>query len=241
MVHTLPDGTTKYRMVKVFGSLDTGELAARLGSLSVFDRRGDIVWYDDFESATLDWFKKTAGTGAAAELNVTSHFMGSQSLRLTTGNAIGNYIEVQKQFRMPSDYKIGFEAMIDFYEVNETLDFDITLFDGTKKYEAGISFDNSDNSIKYNNSAGNRVALGTMKWSGVGNRHWIPVKLVVDFENKYYVRAIVGEQEFPMSTYAIYSDTDNTVKGFRIILKAYTLVDYNKVINVDNVILTQNE
>ena len=46
MVHTLPDYSTKYRMTNVFGNIDHSELAARLGSPSTFDRRGNIIFMD---------------------------------------------------------------------------------------------------------------------------------------------------------------------------------------------------
>jgi len=32
---------------------DLGELAARLGSNNTWDRRGFILWYDDFEASVL--------------------------------------------------------------------------------------------------------------------------------------------------------------------------------------------
>ncbi|GAH58675.1 unnamed protein product, partial [marine sediment metagenome] len=53
MVHTLPDYSTKYKMTNLFGNLDNSELAARIKPLSMLDRAGHLIWYDDFEADTL--------------------------------------------------------------------------------------------------------------------------------------------------------------------------------------------
>ncbi|GAI49683.1 unnamed protein product, partial [marine sediment metagenome] len=49
---------------EVAGTLaDMGELAARLSSIVEYDRRGDVVYLDDFEEPVLKWSPLAAGAG----------------------------------------------------------------------------------------------------------------------------------------------------------------------------------
>ena len=46
----------QYAVKEVSASIsDMGEVAARLGSIDIYDKRGDVVFFDNFEGAFLRW------------------------------------------------------------------------------------------------------------------------------------------------------------------------------------------
>lgn len=50
MAHGAPDWTTSAPSTSTFVSMDTSELAARLGAVTTEDRRGNVLWFDDFRN-----------------------------------------------------------------------------------------------------------------------------------------------------------------------------------------------
>ena len=109
MVHTLPDYTTKYKTVRVFANLDHAELAARINNINTYDRRGNIMWWDDFEGSILLWDIGGSGTGRNAELSTAEPLVGSQCCKLTTGDAINNEGGIFRFFQLPTTTTLGAE------------------------------------------------------------------------------------------------------------------------------------
>jgi len=241
MVHTLPDYTSKWKMNKISANVDNAELAARLGSPVTFDRRGNVVWYDDFEGTTLNW--RAFGTGGATLVAIVADrsWTGSQSAKLTTGATTDDNQSMFKQFHLPSDYKLGFEAWFDFAAVDIEVTLVATIYTGTYRHIGGLELHTSDNSISYIDAALARQPLGTMNWSGIVNHHWMPVKLVVDYASHYYVRAIVGNEEFDMSAIPMNTPLNGTRKSVLFQIEVETQSDNARCLRVDNCIFTQNE
>ncbi|MFH1593720.1 MAG: hypothetical protein ABID09_03365, partial [Candidatus Omnitrophota bacterium] len=85
MAHTNPDYTSKGKLNTITASTDNAELAVRLGSVVTFDRRGNVIFIDDFEGATLFWTTGGAGVGNVEALTAAWGKSGSQSCELTAG------------------------------------------------------------------------------------------------------------------------------------------------------------
>ena len=62
MAHGHPDYGGAAPLATVYTLQDLAELAARLGSIDVFDRRGNVLLLDDFESGIKKWL--FGGTGS---------------------------------------------------------------------------------------------------------------------------------------------------------------------------------
>ena len=57
MGHGYPDYGTQGPVSTVHSIQDLGELAVRLGSIVTFDRRGNVLWLDGFDSGIGAWSK----------------------------------------------------------------------------------------------------------------------------------------------------------------------------------------
>ncbi len=109
MTHTLPDYTTKYKMTNIFSNIDTAELAVRLGSGVIYDRRGNVVDYDDFEHGSLKWdndFTAHAGTVAVSTDTARS---GGKSLKIVTANAVADRMNIYRYVTPTFNTNIGME------------------------------------------------------------------------------------------------------------------------------------
>jgi len=241
MVHTLPDYTTKYKMATIFGQIDTGELAARLGSIDTFDRRGNVVWMDDFEGPILKWDVIAVGTGAAVVLDTTYVKNGSQSVKLTTGDAVGNYAEISRSLSLPVETRLGLEASFTSTDHLSYYYFSLAIYDGSLEHIARITYKPPTDILEARDSPTTSKtiasALKLYPLEGLFNT----IKFVIDYSTKKYVRCILNEVEYPIPTVTYATATNYTTPYAKLIIHIVTGYNSNQSMYLDNVIFTQNE
>ncbi|KKK91844.1 hypothetical protein LCGC14_2708890, partial [marine sediment metagenome] len=86
-------------------AINIAELAARLGGIVSFYRRGDVLWLDDFEGTIGKW--AVSGTGASASLSTDDARNGAKSGKLTLG--AGKEIFINRVMGYPVISNMGFE------------------------------------------------------------------------------------------------------------------------------------
>ena len=241
MVHTLPDYTTKYKMAKVFANLDDAELAARLGSVNTFDRRGSTIWYDDFESATPKWRPLLRGDRGSIAISAEKCWMGSSSCKFVTGDQLLDFAYITKFFPVPSSTKIGLELHIHPVGILNDITIGLHGDDSVTQYRAQLFYDVEDSTVSYINSGGGRVPLKTDVLFVDGEDIWIPLKLVMDWDTKKYIRAIVEDLDTDLSDQSIATYATTGKKFVSIEVSIQTSRAVAKTMYLDNVILTQNE
>lgn len=241
MAHTLPDYSTEYRMETVFGAIDLSELAVRLGSPSLFNREGNVFWYDNFEAANLHWNATTDGLGAAVALSTASAYTGEQSLKLTAGSNLGMNAYVTRHFHCPALSSIGMETT---FTSNVQMDYFyiyVAINTGARGIFAGLAYDYTNAELKYHSSAGIWTTLTAISLIPADTFAYQPMKLVFDAVSEKYVRAIWGSTTYDMSTLPLraFNAAGNPAALFYIAL--YGTAGNNPYTYVDNFIVTQNE
>ena len=241
MVHTLPDYTTKYKMTKIFGTVDDAELAARLGSPNTYDRRGQTIWMDDFENTPINWFTDGIGAGHTETLSNTRSWRGSQSLKLTTGAVANNDSQIKKTFSAPISTTLGLEMHLYTSDAPSLLKIYFYGYTGTRVYRALVKWDPNAYTISYANSADADVNLSPEVTWLPASEHWIPIKIVIDWDKLEYKRILAGANEYDLTGQPLWSAADATRPNVNIWLYWYTQVNVAHSLYIDNVILTQNE
>jgi len=241
MVHTLPDGTTKYKMVTLFGQIDSGELAARLNSISNFDRRGNVILLDDFEAAILKWENNGAGTGNVQAVSTGAAKNGSQSCILTAGEGAGGQAYIYKYLGVPVSGKLGAEFSFTIDADTKDISIDFRWLDGAKFYRALIQYITADDKFQYVNSDGNPVDLLTSIPLRESIRTFNTLKIVIDTDPLEFVRFMINNQTVDMSGLGLYPDTDTTAASIYLGITHTSAHASVKSIYIDNIIITQNE
>ena len=253
MVHTLPPWTSKWKMATVFGRMDHAELAARLGGLSKFDRRGQVIWQDDFEAAVLRWLTAAGESGTTAVLSNVRTMSKEQACRIDTGDAANNYIRCTRYLNYPVLSKIGFEISNTYHAYVKKLYWGFWLWTGTTVIKAGVQWTNSTNMLSYisldNN--GNQFPAGTTTdfQDGVdfnlGIYGFNTVKLVVDFTTGKYVRFIHNNVTYDMSGYSYFEESETSTPPQMHVQFGVEGADdsgyRDAEVYFDNAIVTQNE
>ncbi|KKM13586.1 hypothetical protein LCGC14_1714710 [marine sediment metagenome] len=183
---------------------DMAELAVRLGSINIFDRRGKVFDLDDCEATLLKWVVATVGNGAAAFDN-TSPKSGGQCIKMTSGDGALDGVSMAKAFSLFDAKRLGFEFSFALPSSHVSLTIIIDNYDATSHYKAEIKIDFNAQTLSYLDSSNAFVELATPDpFTAKAFIHY-PFKLVADFDTGYYVRLLFLGVEYDLSEYALYT------------------------------------
>lgn len=239
--HGMPDWGSRGPRQTTFGLDDLGELAARLGSPVIWDRRGDLLMIDDFEQGCNRPAFVSSGTGADLALMEDRARWGQLSVQLTGGSDGQRYAGLRWTLPLPALSKIGFEGAFGYDENVSYILWRIDYYDGTKLHRANMAYFPATTRMRIQDDAGSwQTISSTVKLFATGD----PVhaaKIVADFENGLYERAIIDQTTWVLSAYGIYLWSSSTLPKLDIECTVYSNTGVNGKAWVDGIIVTQNE
>lgn len=181
---------------------DMAELAVRLGSIVVFDRRGTIVYTDDFEGPTLKWVQVTAAGGTSL-LDSTHPLSGAQCVILTVTPAAGSLAGLSREIGVVPSQRLGFEASFCNPSSNTSLYIEIAYWDGTDFLRGQLRANFNANTLAVWTGAGVWTVVAAIAPFYTAGYTYNPFKLVVDFSTGYYVRGMLGGNWYDLSAYSL--------------------------------------
>jgi hypothetical protein len=231
-----------YTLAKtIYRMTDMGELAGRLGSIVTHDRRGDVIWLDDFEGGVEKWDFLGSGTGYAHAWSAERSRSGAFCCKLTTGSDSNKYITMTHRNPYPVKSKIGFEFSGAWDDLTGEVIFQVELFDGATQYTSRIRMDLANLKFYYLDGVAGYTEFYDAALFDEDDHLFNTFKLVADFENELYSRLIINNTAFDLSSYPIYKTAAATLPYLNAYVWLITDLAENKVAWIDDVILTQNE
>lgn len=220
---------------------DMGEVAARLGSIVIFDKRGDVVTFDNFEEPLLAWEKGTVVGGDYVRFSSLYVKSGSQAVRLHCDNHTSGSAHINKASAVLASKRLGME--ISFCQLSLDLDLVIYLWydDAVKASQAEVKIDTSNFKLSVRDAAYAWVEVADIPVLQRNPFTFHTVKLVVDFDTALYQRVILNETEYDVSGRSIYVDTTGGFSQVLTRVEAQTRNGVGGDVWVDDFILTQEE
>lgn len=221
---------------------DMAELAARLGSIVTYDRRGDVIDLDDFESTLLRWNQVDDGAGSYAILDNTSVKSGSQSVRLHIIDTGMAFVRIERGISLRGSDKLGLE--LSFSSLTDTADIrgGVVYYDGSYSNTAAWRLLPAAEEVQvYDHTVSDWVKIADTGTFLLSNFAFYTVKIVFDITTKKYVRLMISADEYGIADYTLYQ----VALVSAIYVKPY--VQLSRVsagaadVWVDDIILTQNE
>lgn len=213
------------------------ELAARLGSISTFDRRGEVIFFDDFERGKNKWTETATGSSIFS-LSNTCCFSGNLSGKLVTGASNNDQMQLNRVLNYINLNKMGFEIKFTTRGLTGTYIFSIQFvkYNGTNSLSSTLTYTHSTGVLSITDSSG-AVSLGTISL----NEGFNIFKLVADFRNDKYTRAILNENEYDISSYGLVSAVAASAKYFNCLITLKAAEAATKTGYIDDAIVTKNE
>lgn len=241
MGHGTPDWWGSEPGETTFQVQDVGELAARLGSIDTFDRRGNVVWLTGFEEGLAPITTSVDGTGASAVLSATQAKFGAYSIKLTAGSDGGMNAFVIGRSPYPVLGAWGAEASFTVATLTGYIPLSFILYDGTNYHYFRIRYDHVNKTLDYLNSLNSWVSFATGVDLYAYDSCFHVFKLVVDFSADKYLRAIIDENEYSLAGIAGRVVLSAVAPHLFFSLAHYGRAGNNPYIYADGLIITQNE
>lgn len=238
MAHGQPDFGMYAQKSTVFGIADMAELAARLGSPCTYDRRGDVIFIEDFSGDTGGWLLVTGSAESSKAASAERYRSRPFSCKLVVGGGVSKYTGLQKYLPVPIYSRVGLE--VSFSPTIGVSHFWVSLliFTGAQANQFAARVYRATGNIEILQSDGSYVevgSLGTLEWE---ETLFHTIKLVGDYTTDEYVRVMVDDEEVDISAYDIRTYASTNSRSLRV--DAYAYADDNNCF-VDDIILTQNE
>lgn len=237
MPHGQPDFGMYQLAETIYRLSDMGELAVRLGSIVSYDRRGDVIFMDDFEGGGQKWFDPTAYIVVSTDYA----FSGSFSCKLTPPLGTGLPRQIATLLFPSVLSKMGFEATLMLHS-----DVNIT----------GIAFQHNVDGAAHLYHIRHQIAAQTLEYqtgtfdytefaNGLllqnGDPTWHKFKMVVNLVTNKFERLMIDAHTFDVSTLSPLVGSTGNRNSLTALIKCNRTEGGTKSFYVDNVIITQNE
>jgi hypothetical protein len=183
---------------------DLGELAARLGSPVLYDRRGRVLWYDDFSAENMQWMGNVSGGESIVQRSTEDpRLSGDGSLYIGAGPDEDDYAEAFHYHTYPELSRTGLSLAFFHHGNTKTYWFTLDVSPGEGYYRAIFFIDMATGVISYEDEDGIEVVLGTttqLKYDElVWGYYFHHLKIVMDPITGDYVRLQLNNQVWDMS------------------------------------------
>lgn len=224
-------------------AINRAELAARMGSPVTFDRRGDIVFLDGFDSTLNAWQIDKTGAGEDAVVSTEYCDKGGFSCKLTTDAVNLNYSSIEHYMSvLGTSSRIGLEVGLSWSGVGPALQLCIMRY-GSGTYQKGLMV--LDTSVALGGKLGVVDAgvltqiVTNLNLSG-DYYSFHRVKLVIDLGTDTFVRTLLDATEYDISEYSLESGISPAPASILTYIKLVSTGDA-EIAYVDSAIITQNE
>lgn len=241
MAHGKPDWGESKPTATIYPLSDLGELAARMGSINTFDRRGDVVWMDDFEDNIDKWQPSETGTGATVALSADEARSGGKCCKLTTGNEINNFTGILYHLgpsAIASRMGLEFSFILNH---NARLYMRISAQQDVWTHACYFRYNPTDELLEYSNAAAVWTELVPNLKLKEGNC-WHTIKMVADFTGSgEYVRLMLDNLTPSVSGLSMRGYAGAGADYLLVWIQCQALTAENHDMYIDDVIITQNE
>lgn len=241
MAHGTPDWGADAAKKTVYSGIDLAELAARLGSIVKYDRRGDVVWLDDFTDGLEAWRAQSTVVGDLPAWSAAYFKSGGFSCRLHTSAVAARGSAILRYFSIPVLSKMGLEVCFTC-ELNLTLNtIYIVIANAVATYHYHIRYNSDNNRLEYAPSAvaWTPFATGVIPYPTEHLFH--NLKMVIDAVKGEFIGVIFGDTVYSLAGIAAYTLAGVGTPYAQALIMLENTGDAAREMYVDDVIFTQNE
>ena len=241
MPSDFPDWGGQYNDRQFFPLFDQAELAARLGSLMTYDRRGSVIWQYGFQYGVGDVGPAAVGAGSYVVLYEGLWEFPPFSCRMAAAGVAGSYASIERRVAVPQPALVGFQAAIRFSPGAEHVSANVYHYDGAGRWYSEVRVDQLENKFQAWVSPGVYVdlidPLTDLNTSNAFAHH----KLVVDLSTHALVRGILDQHEFDLSPYTMVRSADAQAENLRCRVVNLSVSGAAGSVYVGSLIITASE
>ena len=241
MPHGRPDWYNITPMIHIHASEDVNELAARLGAADVWDRRGNVVFIDNFRAGLTKWGSNVLDDNSSVTLEIRMSRLGGFLARLDAAALAADFAEIYQSVPVSLADVCGFE--VGPVWANNTPEFTVYVMhdDATDIYDYAIKCEPDLPKLSYLNDAGGWTPISTSNMGDITSTIVHSVKLVIDLATREYVRCLFDGVAYSLVELGAYRSDDGGNIGLGAFMRSGKYSAGASVVDLDYGIFTINE
>jgi len=241
MARGLPDFGVSAAKSALGGMADVGELAARLGGLSRYDRLGDVIFFEDFGGNLGAWEIEKDGTGSAVAISTDRHVSGTGSCKMTGGSDGLGYAGIRGRFPVPFSVVYGVELAWTMHDDGDYAVFGVDVYTGVYKISFAIKSDLVGLNNYYLDSAGGWTVITPVGLALFNDHNFINAKFTFNISTQTYSRFMVTPRSWDIKGKSGLVVPDAGLPRMEGWGRIYSQPTFNAYTYVDSIILTCND
>jgi len=206
----------------------------------LFDRRGDVAYWDDFESPTQKGNYFALAGGSAARSNEHAKF-NDYSLKCVTSAFVNDDTGVTYQFTDYAQERIGSSFSFMTADSGWFIMLVINNWLPAERHDAILRIIDDGTVEVWDGTAAAYVQISPDAPYANIIRNWATLKLVIDLETNRYVRALIFGREYDLSMYSMRGGMGGATRHISEWLSFGTRTAAAKTAYLDDFMLTRNE
>lgn len=224
---------------------DMADLAVRLGSIVEYDRRGDVIYLDGYETA-VPHFRNYSSDDCSAKLDSTYVRSGAQSVKLSTDGTINNYAGLIYYMAPMVTGKHGIKISPNLYDMmpwwNSYYQIDFATWDKGYFKAGGVRLNLKTQEASYLGADDEYHPFETdlKVYAGIPEI-FHNIKLVYDIDAAKYIRLMINTITWDLSAYSFRKELVEMGVEHQITFRIVDLVGHAFTIWQDDFVYTINE
>jgi len=242
VAHGTPDWGLVGPKKTVYGLDDMAELAVRLGSPHLWDRRGDVFIQDSFEDGLGRWDRWSWPPNNEVCLAADHAGQGAYSVLLKPGTTAGaNWAHLSQWHGTPATSKLGFEYRFNIPDNMLYWHWRLAWYTGAEVIYAHVCWRYATRDVRVYDNALGWVTFASSLSRVFSDQPTHIGKMVVDYTARRYVRFILNHASYDLSAYTPQIGADSSQQAIYVYLALYAEEGKTAEGYVDCIILTHNE
>jgi len=217
------------------------ELAARLGSLNVYHRGGQTVWFDRFDGGFSPWQIEENDETGSWTITTEGTEWGGYAGKLTSPSGGVGSITLMHRMSSAEINKWGIEVGVAFTSEFECFNIALARYTEDRCQYGSFEVNRAENKFRVWNRLTGWENVGDLYVVVDENVSYHNMKLIIDMENLVYVRALFDEHSFDLREYELFNSGVDWLPQQTITIRFYGRDGSHDTAQLGHVLVTVGE
>lgn len=236
-----PDNSNVQRPSLTKASVDQNELAARLGSKSVIERGGELLWQDSFGQGLAPYEISVDAFGSKIEVDALSSPSTGYSAKLTSAINANSLVNIDKILPITNVNVIGFEIRFSMVQFVDYFYVTVQYTKNQIEYFASIRYNPTTNLLQYAVNNTTYVTFATLAPAIVGRKYYYYIKLQVDTNNNKYGNVFFNDNVYNLQSISLSSASNLFLNNLIALVGFGGNGSSQDIVNIGDWVITRNE
>jgi len=224
-----------------FSLQDMSELAVRLGSFDIFDRRGEVIWYDQFDYGLGGYAVSYSGAGGSVNLSADNRFHYPYNCKIILPSTSPYTAYMNRNVRALTLERVGYEITAAYVGGISQVMYRHEVSDGSDTYYPGILLDAGSRKLYIQDESQSWLQVASLHPFVSAGVWYITFKIVYDLARKHYVRFVTDYMTLDLTPYQFAYEHLGDTPMLSLLNTFVGQAGTAGIVHVASLILTANE